>query len=95
MSKASDEKTRTAYADLMEEVKVRLSAIEAALRGELNLTPRFLEDFCYLQLRMIGELIALSCLLAHGDIPAAQQSKLQTERNADHIIKTLEQNPTG
>lgn len=73
----------------MEEVKTRLSAIEAALRGDFNLSPGFVEDFCYLQLRMIGEVIALACLLAHGDIPAAQKSVLRTSWDADKIIKTL------
>lgn len=89
MSQAADEKTRLAYAGLMEEVKVRLSAIEAALRGDYNLSPGFVEDFCYLQLRMIGELVAISCLLANGDIPAAQKSTLRNSWDADKIIKTL------
>lgn len=73
----------------MEEVKARLSAIEAALRGDFSLSPSFVEDFCYLQLRMIGELIALACLLAHGDIQSAQKSTLRTSWDADRIIKTL------
>jgi len=89
MSKASDQKTRTAYADLMQEIKVRLAAIEAALRGDFRLSPPFVEDFCYLQVRMIGELIAIACLLAHGDIPATQNSTLRTSWDADKILKTL------
>ena len=89
MKISAEQRTRTAYADLMEEVKLRLSAIELALNGATHLSPGFVEDFCYLQLRMIGELISLACLLAHGDIPAAQQSTLQTSWDADRILKTL------
>lgn len=89
MAIASDHATRVAYADLMEEIKFRLSAIEAALRGDNHLSPPFVEDFCYLQLRMIGELIAISCLLAHGDIPSAQKSTIRSSWDADKIIKTL------
>lgn len=89
MSTVADQKTRVAYADLMEEVKARLASIEAALRGDCRLSPPFVEDFCYLQLRMIGEVIAVACLLAHGDIPAAQKSTLRKSWDADRIIKTL------
>ncbi|MET3712609.1 hypothetical protein ABIC65_003327 [Sphingomonas trueperi] len=73
----------------MEELKVRLQAIELAVNGDYHLSPGFVEEFCYLQLRMIGELIALACLLAHGDIPATQKSTLQTSWDADKILKTL------
>jgi hypothetical protein len=73
----------------MEEVKVRLEAIESALSGATNLSPPFIQDFCYLELRLIAELIALACLLAHGDIPAAQSSVLRGSWDADKIIKTL------
>lgn len=89
MKESRKEATRVAYADLMEELKVRLQAIEAALAGTTNLSPPFVQDFCYLQLRMIAELIALACLLAHGDIEAARSSVLRSSWDADKIVKTL------
>jgi len=79
------------YAELMEEVKLRLTAIEMATMGRTNLGSPFVREFCYLQLRMICELIALGCLTAHGDIQATQSSKLRKEYSADRIIAKLDE----
>lgn len=87
MSKASELKTRTAYADLMEEVKLRLDAIHTTSRGDTGLAVGFVQDFCYLQLRMIVELIALACLAAHGDI--SETHGLTASWDADKIFKAL------
>ncbi|MET3725877.1 hypothetical protein [Sphingomonas trueperi] len=79
-----------AYANLMEEIKQRLIVIEAAVNGATSLPPIFVEDFCFLQLRFIGETIGIACLLAHGDIPAPEiTSKLKQTWDTDRIIKTL------
>ena len=77
------------YSELMEEVKIRLGAIELAVDGKIPLPGRLVEEFCYLQLRMLCELIALGCMTAHGDI--AQTKKLQGTWEADKMIKQLEQ----
>ena len=69
------------YADLMEEVKIRLSCIEIAVSGKLFLPSKIVEEICYLQLRMLCELIALGCLTAHGDI--AKSKSLQKAWAAD------------
>jgi hypothetical protein len=46
-------------------------------------------ESCYLQLRMICELIALACLTARGDIQETQQNKLKEAYQADRIINAL------
>jgi hypothetical protein len=56
----------------------RISAV-ASLTGE----------FCYFQLRIICELIALACLTAHGDIQGTKSNRLQEAYQADLIIKAL------
>ena len=78
------------YANLMAEVKVRMTSIETACSGQTGLPSPFVREFCFLQLRMICELIALGCLTAHGDIEATQSKKLTKEYSADRILTSLE-----
>ena len=56
----------------MEEVKVRLEAVQALIQDSCPLRPEVLYESNYLQLRMISETIALSCLLAHEDLPGVK-----------------------
>jgi len=78
----------------MEELKhrhdiVRLT-VENAKRRVFVVSPMILGEVCFLQLRMMCELIALSCLLIHGDIPAVRSKKVQKAYLADWIINQLE-----
>ena len=77
------------YAALMEEVKVRIECIEQALAGRTGFPPPIVREFCYLQLRLLSELIALSCLVAHGDIAGLQSHKSGRAWSADEILKRL------
>jgi hypothetical protein len=76
------------YANLMDEVKVRIASINAALVGGTGLPPLILREFCFLQLRMLCELIALGCLTAHGDIE--ETTRLRKQYAADRIVGELE-----
>ncbi len=76
------------YADLMGEVKIRLACIETATRGLSGIPGAVTREFCFLQIRMLCELIALSCLTAHGDIKEA--TRLRDEYSAGKIIGQLE-----
>jgi hypothetical protein len=78
------------YADLLEEAKIRIFSIDAAINGRTALPAPLVREYSYLQLRMLCELIALGCLTAHGEIKATQAAKLQKEYAADEIIKRLE-----
>lgn len=76
------------YASLMEEIKIRIAAIDAGTGGQLKaLPPAIIREHCYLQLRMICELIALGCIAAHGDLN--QTKKLRKEWAADKIMDEL------
>lgn len=77
------------YANLMVEVKIRMTSIETACSGQTGLPGPLVREFCFLQLRMICELIALGCLTAHGDIKATQSGKLAKEYSADRILMLL------
>src|SRR5205823_2168695 len=71
-----------------EEAKLRLNSIDMALGGVSILPHQLVREFCFLQLRMLCELIALGCLTAHGDIEAT--TKLRNEWSADKIIDRLD-----
>jgi hypothetical protein len=79
------------YREIMDEIRIRLAAIDTGTGGYLvTLPPAIVREHCFLQIRMICELIALGCLVAHGDIEATQTKKLQTQWAADKIIGELE-----
>lgn len=75
------------YNGLMDEAKIRLSYLDSALSGRTGLPDRAVHEFSFLQLRYLCELIALSCLTAHGDI--AGTSRLREEFAAGLIVTEL------
>jgi len=77
------------YANLMEEAKARLVSIQTVV-NERKFPAQIIREFAYLQLRMLCELIALGCLVAHGDIKATQTKKLREEHKAGKIVAALE-----
>jgi hypothetical protein len=79
----------------MEEARFRIEAMDAALSGRLLLPDMILEEFVYLQIRLLCEIVALGCLVAHGDFTQDQLTKLRNAYDADTIIKNLAAlNPT-
>ena len=57
------------YAALMEEVKIRIDVIKIIVgTTPVPMPSTLMREYCFLQLRMICELIALGCLTAHGEI---------------------------
>ncbi|MBT2133955.1 hypothetical protein KK137_06375 [Croceibacterium sp. LX-88] len=83
-----NEASITTYCGLLEEIKYRTEAIQSLLAGQLPVRAKIGEELCYLQLRMICELIALGCLVIHGDLKP--KAKLYRTYKADWIISELE-----
>ena len=77
------------YLHLAREIVIRIDLVAAACDGRLNMTPPYAREYCYLQYRRICELIALGCLLLHGDLPNVQSQKIKKEWNAHDIMKVL------
>lgn len=75
------------YASIMEEVKFRITASEGLNIGKVNIHVALIHEMSFLQIRMICELIALGCLIAHGDIE--ETTSLRKEWSADRIIDKL------
>jgi hypothetical protein len=80
------------YLRLMHELAIRIDLVARACTGELNLSPPYAREYCYLQFRRICELVALGCLQLHGDLPAARSSAAKKEWNAERIMKLLQRN---
>ncbi|MNS30652.1 hypothetical protein D3C72_626880 [compost metagenome] len=78
------------YMVIMEEVKSRLHAINTILRDRNLFEPRIARESCYLQLRMIAELVALSCVVAHDKLTLGEMKNLRREYSADVILKRME-----
>lgn len=79
-----------AYRGLMEEIRYRVEAIDSVLERRVLLRARIAEELCYLQLRMICELIAVGCLIIHGDL-SAKKADLMKSYQADRILRGLDQ----
>jgi hypothetical protein len=78
------------YAQLMEEAKIRMTCIGLAAEGYLPSLPgQVVHEFCYLQLRMLCEVVALAILTAHGDM--ALPGKLRKAYSPDEIFERLGQ----
>ncbi len=78
------------YSHLMEEAKARITAIDLLAMNVTKLPGFIAEEMGYLQLRMLCEIIALGCVVAHGDIEAAQTNRFQKEWSADKLVGALE-----
>jgi hypothetical protein len=87
MPTQAQQEAMSLYAELMEEFKVRAATMRTVVDGVLPV--RIAREFCFLQLRMICEVIALGCLVAHGDIKATRFGKLPKEYSADRILAQL------
>jgi hypothetical protein len=73
----------------MEELKRRRNIIADVLASKINLPQGIAIELCYLQLRVICELIALGCLAAHGDIPATRSGKMRKAYAPNTILTEL------
>jgi hypothetical protein len=78
------------YSALMGEVRARLDAVSVLLRPDSKLPAPIVRECCYLQFRMICEVIALGCLTAHDDIEAVKTGKMTKAYAADWIMKQLD-----
>ena len=87
----SDEKITALYSSLMGETKARIDAIGAAVK-QLRENPeqlnRFLQlEFCYLQIRMVCEAVALGAVFVHE--PLGLTGDIRKAYNAGKIFELL------
>lgn len=78
------------YQALMNEVKYRLKLVLQLLREDAPYPPGIMKELCFLQIRMVCELIGLGCLLAHGDMKGTQTRQLKKAYSPEKIISELD-----
>ena len=91
LSTPEQRKFRIMYCNIMGEIKARHQIILNLYAGVFNVPPLASYELCYLQFRMICELIALGCLAVHGDSGKTLTKRLHDAHEADFILKKLEQ----
>jgi hypothetical protein len=79
------------YLNFMSEIKLRLNVVGFAFSDTVDLPPLILRELCYLQFRYVCELIALCCIVAHGNT----NRRLVETYQADKIMNQMEKlNPS-
>jgi hypothetical protein len=76
------------YCTLLAEIKLRHEAIQRILEGKVLMRAKIAEESCYLQLRMMCELIAMGCLILHESLKP--KNALFKTYKASWIMKELE-----
>jgi len=89
MAQSDSRSLRLQYCEFVEEVRRRRDIVSDTLQGKFDLPKLAAYEFCYLQFRLICELIGLSCLAAHGEIPATK-GRLRTVYQPGQIFSDLE-----
>jgi hypothetical protein len=78
------------YCGLMEEIKIRVKSINTVLAGQI--VPPFpaaiAQEHCFVQLRMVCELIAIGCIVVHNQTSAV--NAFEKLWNANDIMGRLE-----
>ena len=91
MATQTDLDAAQVYTAIMEEAKFRALSINTLTVPGLALPVPLLRELgVFLLLRMLCELIALGCLVAHGDIKETKSATFQKAYNAGDIVKRLE-----
>ncbi|MGH6986805.1 MAG: hypothetical protein ACRED9_08220 [Caulobacteraceae bacterium] len=85
----ADTDAGTTYSMIMEECIVRLHSIQMLLLTPRTMRPSLVREYGYLQLRFCCELVALACLIAHGDIKATQTKQLSKAYVPGEILRRL------
>lgn len=89
MLTSKQKKALEIYANLMAEAKYRIAAINAEATRP-NIPILFTREYCFLQLRMLCELLALGCLVAHGNVGATRTNNMMKEWRAGKIVSEME-----
>lgn len=77
------------YLLIMQEVRLRMDAINVMI-SEIAIEPPYLvREFCWLQLRMIAELIALGCVVAHDRLTTTKLKSLRRQYKPDVIFREI------
>jgi hypothetical protein len=77
------------YRGLMVEVKARISSINTLTNDQRGIPSKLVREFGVLQIRMLCEIIGLSCLVAHGDLVERSGQNLKKAYAPGEIFSAL------
>ena len=89
MPTKADNDVMELYKAILEEAIIRIHSIDAMIRKAPGLTPGLIWEYCYLQLRMLCELVSIGCLLCHEDIPETKSKLMQKAYDPNLIFSKL------
>ncbi len=70
---------------------IRIHSIDFMIRKSPGLRPKLIREYCFLQLRILCEIIGLGCLVCHGDIHATKTKSLQKTWNPTEILSRMQE----
>lgn len=79
------------YANILNEVRVRITGFSTIVKGTSSLPSWLTAELLYLQLRLLCELVAVGCLVAHGDMGKEEVQQLGKRHEPGLILKKLEE----
>jgi hypothetical protein len=79
-----------AYCELMGRIKTRVALISDILKDKRSLPDFCIAELVQLQVRMICEILAIGCLVAHRDLEGVRSVRLTGAYQADFIMNALE-----
>lgn len=78
------------YRSLMVEAKARVLSIGKLVHDQRGIPSPLVREYGFLQVRMLCEIVALGCLVAHGDLVKKAPKKLTRAYAPGEIIAALE-----
>lgn len=86
----SEQKISVEYANVLDEVRVRINSFQTILVGTSSLPEWLTAELLYLQLRMLCELIAVGCLVVHGEIEKEKLGQILKRHEPGVVLQKLE-----
>ncbi len=84
------EEARQTYRELMVEAKARALSINTLSNDQRGIPSPLVREFGVLQIRMLCEIVALACLVAHGDLVKKSSRDLKTVYAPGEIFAELD-----
>lgn len=89
MPSSEDQAALKNYTGLMVEARARALSINTLTRDQRGIPSPLVHEYCVLQIRMICEIVALSCLVAHGDLVGRASSSISKAYAPGKIFSSL------
>jgi hypothetical protein len=86
----NERKISVDYANVLNEIRVRVDSFQTILTGTSSLPDWLTAELLYLQLRLLCELVAIGCLVAHGEIEKEKLGQVLKRHEPGIALQKLE-----